>query len=111
MRTVFADRYARTTLFLALVLTLLLVVLTSLFIPLQQSVSMGIDASGQPLEPIASSRLLILPLLGAFALVMDVVVGLFFYRIDVQRPVSYAIWTAAVLTPFLLTIALLIIVF
>jgi hypothetical protein len=111
MRSIFADRFARTSLVVSLSLTLLLIVLTSLLIPLQPFVSMGIDASGQPLEPIASNRLLILPLLGSFSLVMDWVLASFFYRHPEQRIVSYTIWAAASVTPLLLTIALLVIVF
>lgn len=111
VKSLLADRLARSSFIASLLLTVLLIVITSLLIPLRSSVSMGIDASGVPLEPIASSRLLILPLLGSFALVMDWVVGSFFYRKPESRIVSYTIWATAVLTPVLLIIALLIIVF
>jgi hypothetical protein len=111
VRSVFADRVARISFIASLLLTVLLIVITSLLIPLQSSVSMGINASGVPLEPIASNRLLILPLLGSFAVVMDWGVGSFFYRKPEQRVVSYAIWVTAVVTPVLLIAGLLTIVF
>jgi hypothetical protein len=111
LRTVWSDRLARSLLIFSLVMTLLLVVVTSLVIPLQPSVSMGIDTAGNPYPAVASSRLLILPLLGTFALVMDVVVGLFLFRHENQRPVSYAIWSAAGLTPILFVAALFLMVF
>lgn len=111
LRGVLSDRFARISLFISLVLTLLLVVATSLLIPRQSSLSMGINASGVPLTAVPSSRLLLLPLLGAFVWISNVIAGLFLYRRASQRPVSYSIWSAAMLTPFLLIIALLLIVF
>jgi hypothetical protein len=111
LRSVWSNRFARTSLIVATVLTLLLIILTSLSIPLRETVSMGIDATGQPLAAVASKRLLLLPVLGGIALVLNLVVGLFFYHRGERRVIPYAIWSAAILTPFLLTLALLLIVF
>jgi hypothetical protein len=111
LRTVLANRFARAALIISLALTIFLVIATSLLIPLRSSVSMGIDAVGIPLAAVPSNRLLILPLIGAFALVLNIVVGLFFYRHEDQRPVSYTVWSAAVITPILLIVALLLMMF
>lgn len=111
IQNVFQNRFARMALIASLLLTLTLVVLTSLLIPTRQILSMGIDAAGNALEPVNSTRLLILPLLGSLAFVLNVVVGLFFFRHEDQRPVSYAIWAAAIITPLLLIVATLVIVF
>jgi uncharacterized membrane protein len=111
LRGVLSDPFARVSLFSSLILTLVLVVLTSLLIPFQSSVSMGLNASGGPMPVVSSSRLLLLPLLGSFVWISDVIAGLFLYRHTSQKPVSYSIWSAAMLTPFLLIIALLLIVF
>ena len=111
IQTVFQNRFARITLITSTLLTLALVVVTSLLIPTRQILSMGIDAAGNALEPVASTSLLILPILGSFAFVLNLVVGLFFFRHEEQRPESYAIWAAAILTPVLLIMAALIIVF
>jgi hypothetical protein len=40
-----------------------------------------------------------------------VALGLYFYRHEPQRKVAYVLWTAAMLTPLLLTLAILLIVF
>ena len=111
LRSVLGDQFARTSFIISLALTLLLIILTSLSIPLRETVSMGIDSTGLPLEPVASKRLLLLPVLGGLVLVLNVVVGLFFYHRGEQRLIPYTIWAASMLTPFLLLIALLVIVF
>lgn len=111
IQNVMQNRFARIALITSLVLTLLLVVLTSLLIPTRQVISLGITPAGNALEPVASTRLLILPLLGSLAFVLNVIVGLFFFRHEEQQPVSFAIWAAAVLTPLLLIAATLVIVF
>jgi len=111
IQNVFQDRYARVMLVLSLVFTLALVVSATLLIPTRSTVSLGINAAGVALDPVPSIQLLILPLLGSFSFVMNLAVGLYFYRHDSQRPISYVLWAAAVLTPLLLIIAILVIVF
>lgn len=111
IQEVFSHPFARASLLASLLLTLLLAVLTSLLIPRQQIVSMGITAAGARLEPVPSTHLLILPILGAFALVLDIILGLYLYRKESQRIVAYFLWGAAVITPLLLILALLIMVF
>jgi hypothetical protein len=111
IQEVFSHPVARASLVTSLLLTLLLAVLTSLLIPRQQIVSMGITATGAALEPVPSTRLLILPILGAFALVLDTILGFYLYRKDSQQIVAYFLWGAGVITPLLLILALLIMVF
>ena len=110
IQSVFTRRFARVTLISSLLLTLLLAVLTSLLIPYRQIVSMGIDAAGRPLAPVAANHLLILPLLGGAAWIADVVLGFYFFHEEDQHYVSFLLWSGAVLTPVLLMIALLIMV-
>ena len=111
VQQVFSQRFARITLISGFILTLVLIALVSALIPTRQILSMGVDAAGQPLEPVSANRLLILPLLGSFALILNVVVGLFFFRQQQQKPAAYTIWAVGVITPLLLIIAALIIVF
>lgn len=111
IQTVFSYPVARGTLITGLVLTLFLVVLTSLLIPYRQIVSMGITPQGLPLEAVPSNRLLILPILGSIVLILDVVVGFYFFRSKERRIAAYFLWVAGAVTPFLLIIALLLMVF
>jgi Bacterial PH domain len=108
IQNVFSYRLARISLITGLLLTLALAVVTSLLIPDKQIVSMGVTAQGLPLEPVPSNRLLLLPILGSLSLVLDIIVGLYFFRKEEQRTVSYFLWIAGMVTPLLLMVALLV---
>lgn len=110
IQSVFAYPLARFSLIGSLLLTLLLALITSLLIPLHPQVSMGITPQGEPLAAVAANRLLILPVLASFSFVLDVVLGLYFFRTPAQRRVAYFLWLAGMVTPFLLLIALLLMV-
>jgi hypothetical protein len=111
IQNVFSYPLARVSLISSLLLTLLLALVTSLLIPLKQIVSMGITPQGAALAPVSSNRLLILPILASFSFVLDVVLGLYYFRKPEHRSVSYFLWIAAMVTPVLLLVALLIMVF
>jgi hypothetical protein len=111
IQNVFSFPLARLSLISSLLLTLLLALVTSLLIPLKPIVSMGITPQGTPLDPVVSNRLLILPLLASFSFVLDVVLGLYYFRKPEQRHVSYFLWIAGMVMPVLLLIALLLMVF
>lgn len=104
---VWSDSAARRLAIAGFLLTAALFILVSLSIPSRASVSLGFDAAGQPLPPGPPAMLLLLPVLAIFALVIDVVGGLFFYRYDNFRPVAYLLWAGSVLTPLMLIIATL----
>jgi len=110
IQNVFSYPAARGTLITGLLFTLALVVLTSLFIPYKQTVSMGVTPLGTPLDAVTSNRLLILPILGSILFILDVLIGLYYFRKNEQRKVSYLLWFGGIATPFLLTIALLMMV-
>ena len=107
MQKVWQDRPARWMVLAGLGLTGALFILAALIIPGRATVSLGYDALRGPLEPVSSDRLLLLPLLGAAAYVVDLIAGLFFYRRDEQRPVAYLLWGSSVLTPLLLLLAMI----
>lgn len=101
---------ARLLLLAGLGLTLALFVLTSLLIPGRATISLGFDPAGQPLEAGPAARLLLLPVLAAFCYIADLILGLFLFRDESQRPVSYLLWVAGVITPLLLIIAVIVMV-
>jgi len=76
-------------------------------IPFRQTVSLGYDSSGVPLEPVQSNRLLLLPIIGVVFNFFDLITGFFAYRRIETRVIAYLLWAAGVLTSVLLFIAVL----
>jgi hypothetical protein len=73
------------------------------FIPDKTGVHMGFHPDGSPGDLVPAARLLLLPVLNFFFLVIGVSLGLFFYRREDSRMVSYLLWTAnAISTLFFL---------
>lgn len=110
LRSVWGDRPARFLVLGAAALTAALFVLVSLSIPALPSISLGFTSTGQLLQPGPATRLLLLPVLGALAFVVDALGGAFFYRFDPWRPVSYLMWASSALTSAILLMAVLFLV-
>jgi len=106
-RRVWDDRVARGFLVAGLVLTVVLLLLVSLMIPGRSQVALGFNNQGLPLEPVPAQQLLLLPVLGIFAYVADLFIGLFFYRREAERPVAFLLWISSAVTPALLILAVL----
>ena len=104
---IWASLPARIMIMAGLVLTLGLFILVGLAIPNLDAVPLGFDANRQPLEAVPPERLLLLPVLGALAFLLDLTVGLFFFRKPAQRPAAYLVWAGGVLTPLLLIFAVI----
>lgn len=107
-RRVWQSLPARVLILAGLTLTLVLFILVSLSIPGLSSISIGFDASRQPLEPVPPQRLMLLPILSSLAFLLEFSAGLFFFRRESQRPAAYLSWAGGVLTPLLLLIAVII---
>lgn len=108
LRQVMANRSARMLIPLNLVLTLILMAVTSLIIPGRQSISLGFDSAGIPLEPVSTSRLLLLPIISVIFMLIDVITGLFFFRKMATRPIAYFVWWAGVVTSVLLIVSVIV---
>jgi len=105
LQQIWNDRAARYMMLAGLFLTMTLFVLDSLLIPTRSSISLGFDGNNQPLPPGPPEQLLLLPVLASFAFLIDLVIGMYFYRRLEQRPVSYLLLACSSLTPILLIIA------
>lgn len=102
LERVWADRPARILIAAGLILSLALFFLVSIRIPGIQQVSLGYDVARRPLQPGPAESLMLLPVLCGFAYVLDLLSGLFFYRIELRRPLAYLLWGAGIVEPLLL---------
>lgn len=104
LERVWADRVARILLAAGFAISLILFILVSLRIPAMARVSLGFDASSRPLTPGPAESLMLLPVLGGFAYVVDLFAGMIFYRMDQRRPLAYLLWGVGVAAPLLLLV-------
>jgi len=95
---IWGDRRARIPIITSFLLTLLLFVGAGLIIPSHETISTGFDPSGLLLPPVPSGQIMLLPLLGAFTFVTDLIIGLFLYRRENYLLVAFLIWGCAVFT-------------
>jgi hypothetical protein len=109
-RRVLSDQPARIMMVAGLVLTVILFVTVSLLIPTRAEVVLGFDSHGQPLDTTASDWLLLLPVLATFAYIVDLIGGLYFFRNPPGQPIAYLLWTAGMITPLLLLVAVVFLV-
>ena len=105
LEQVWQDRLARFPLLVGAALTVGLFLLVGLVIPTSGPLSIGFDPSGQPFPPGPPERLMLLPVLAGFTLAVNLLLGLFLYRYDAQRPIAYLLWLSSALTPLLLALA------
>jgi uncharacterized membrane protein len=76
-----------------------------MIIPTRETISLGYDALGAPLPPVPSRQLLLLPVLGIFAFIANLVAGLYFYRRQAQKPVAFMLWITSAFIPLMLILA------
>jgi hypothetical protein len=105
IQSVWQDKLARWTVGLGVGVALILFVTVSLAIPGRSGVSLGYSPDGSPLPPVPAEQMLLLAVLGAFAVAADLIGGLFFYRMEDGRPVAYLLWGVGLLAPLLLLVA------
>lgn len=119
---VWYDLPARLILLGGLVFSLALLVLVSLIAPGREQISLGFDPGGAPREAVPAVQLLLLPLLSLFFYLVNLLLGLYFYRssdsqaatipvgMDGRRPLAfiqaYLLWGGGALTGLLFFIAL-----
>ncbi len=103
---IWQDRLARMLIITGFGLGGLLFLASAWVMATQASISLGFAANLQPFEPGPPERLLLLPVMGSLAYLLDLTAGVFFYRRAEQRPVAYLVWVGCVLTPLLLLIGL-----
>jgi hypothetical protein len=103
---VWRDRFARTLIFLGFLFGLGILIWVSLAIPTLEQVSLGFLPEGTPKAPIPSIRLMLLPILNSFIYLVNLFIGLAFFRRDQTRPLAYLLWGTSVVVSILFLVAL-----
>jgi hypothetical protein len=102
---VFKDKLGRVLVPVSAALAILLLLVTSLLIPFKELVPLRYDRTGQPLEAVASSRLLLLPVIGVLMNLADLIGGFYAYRKPDSQTIAYFLWAAGIVTSLLLLLA------
>ena len=98
-----ADSGARFLILTGLILTLsLLGYLAFRVTGLPDQVPFGFDLAGQPDTLVPPSQLILLPIVGGFFWFVDLIVGVWLYRQERDRTISYIIWIVGVILTALL---------
>jgi hypothetical protein len=106
---VWSARPARVLLLAGLAASILLLVWVSLAIPARDQVHMGFKPDGAPGDLVPAVRLLLLSVIAIFFYLVDLLLGLFFFRRQESHAFSYLLWGSGVLTPLLAILAVLLI--
>jgi hypothetical protein len=102
---VWRARAARVLLLASLVLSLSLLVWVSLTIPSRLQIYLGFKPDGTFGDPVPAVHMLLLPVVNTIFVLIDSILGLFFFRREESQPYSYLLWGMGVLTPFLFLMA------
>lgn len=108
---VWASRLARWLLVSGVILSLLLLVVVSFYVPSHPTISFRFSSAGAPLEQVASVQLVLLPVLNSFFFLIDFLAGLYFFRYKDSQVLSYLLWGVGTLTALLFLISVLFIMF
>ena len=105
LQSVWSDGLARILLLTSLVLTFLLWIITGFVIANHTLLPLGYTTQGLPGELIRAEQMLLLPVINTFILVMDLSLGMYFFRRLDENLVAYLLWIGGSLTSVLLIIA------
>jgi hypothetical protein len=97
----------RVLLVVTTVLSLALFGLVAWAIPTLTEISLGFDASGNPLPPVSPGQLFLLPALNIFLVVASYLLSLLFFRRQTDHPLVSVLWFGNAFTSMLFLIATL----
>lgn len=93
-----------------ILLNLGLIVWVGFLIPSLNQVPLGFSPFGTPLEAAPPVRLILLPLISGVLFVIGLMAGLYFFRWESRRPLSFVIWTSSTISAVLFLLAVLFLV-
>jgi hypothetical protein len=92
LTNIWKERPALILIVLGFLLNITLLTWALLIIPNRSQISLGFTPRGTPHEPLDSVRLLLLPILNAFAYFINLFLGFFLFRRAANRLLSYFLW-------------------
>jgi hypothetical protein len=101
LRQVWAAPLARYLLLAGFLIAILLLVLVSLNVPSNQTISLGFGSDGIPSDPVPSVFLLLLPLLNGIFYFINGLVGLYLFRAPDRQILAYLLWGSGLFTGLL----------
>ncbi len=110
LRRIWASTSARYLLLVGLLLSILLLVLVSLYVPSLSTISLRLNQDGSPSETVPSVYLLLLPVLNGIFYFAYALFGLYLFRVDERRTLAYLLWVGGLFTAFLFLIAVIFII-
>ncbi|MEB2333846.1 MAG: PH domain-containing protein [Anaerolineaceae bacterium] len=84
-----------------------LIVWVGVLIPSLDQIPFGYDALGAPNDLVASSRLILLPLLSILLFISGLIAGLYYYRWEGTRPLAVILWISNSVSALLFLVAVL----
>ena len=102
---IWATPSARSLLITSSVLSLILFIWVSLAIPSRSQIRLGYMPDGSPGSIVPAVRLMLLPVINTCFYLANILLGLFFFRSEKNRYISYLLWGSGILTPLLFMIA------
>jgi hypothetical protein len=99
-----ASRWARLLILTSLMLSLALLAWVALAIPSHLQVNLGFHPDGSPGDTVPAVQLLLLPVLNSLIVLVDIFIGIFFYRREETQDLSYLIWGSGAIIPLLFLI-------
>jgi hypothetical protein len=101
------DSQVLRNLFLAgFVLNAAILIWTVILVTNRQQVPLGASATAV-LNPVASIRLLLLPVVSVVIWLVDIITGAFFFRLESQKTLAYLVYGGAILTAVLILVSLI----
>jgi hypothetical protein len=97
---------ARAFLIVSVVLSLALFLWVALLVPNLASVSLGFSPTKEPLPPVSSSQLFLLPVVNLLLQVAGNLLAMYYYRQDEDHPLMYVLWISGTLTVILFLTAI-----
>ena len=105
LRQVWAASTARYLLLAGFIIAILLLVLVTLSVPSNLTISLGFNPDGTPSDPAPSVYLLLLPLLNGIFFFANALFGLYLFRAADRQTLAYLLWGSGLFTGLLFVTA------
>jgi hypothetical protein len=110
LRRMWASPIARYLLLIGLLVSILLLVVVSLYVPSLTTISLRLNQDGSPSEMVPSVYLLLLPVLNGIFYFANILLGLYLFRSDERQTLAYLLWGSGLFTAILFLIAVVFII-